>query len=475
MKFHRSSIGWVPEISTVAGPAYLAIADAIEKEIAAGALPAGSQLPTQRSLAKALGIDFTTVNRAYAEARGRGLIEGQVGRGTYVLAPTGRSSADSSVPTSVFDLSVNHPPPIDDALQQRIWGDLDQSGQWLGQQRFQSYPPSEGYLQDRAAGAQWLSPNVIDAASENTLVCGGTQCALLAITNLLASSGQSVCVDEVTYIGFKMLALRLGVRLLPTAMDQYGMMPDRLAEICKDQAVQAIYCMPTLQNPTTITMPLERRAAITEVARRFNVPIIEDDNYWPLLGPIQRRGSVPARLPALAELAPELVFHVSGLSKCLSPALRITYVRTPDRRHFDRLTTVVRATSTAASPFTAALATRWIRDGTAAEIAEAIGKEGIRRQEIALQRIGRYMAPGDRRGFHAWIPLPHHWSRSAFIGQLRRAGILVTESDPFAVTTPPEAVRLCFGGIADDHSLGQALDRIEELLSNPQYRSGGLV
>lgn len=466
---------WFPNLSAAVGPAYLAIADAIAKGIATGELPSGAKLPTQRSFAQALGVDFTTVSRAYAEASARGLIEGQIGRGTYVLAPTGGAVLNGYSNPPILDLSINHPPPIDEPLLQRIWRDLDQSGQWLGRQRFQSYPPSEGYLQDRAAGAQWLSSNVTDVVAENTLVCGGTQCALLAITNLLAMPGQAVCVDEVTYIGFKMLALRLGIRLLPISMDQDGMVPDRLAEACQDQNPQAIYCMPTLQNPTTITMPLERRTAIAKVARRFNVPIIEDDNYWPLLGPLRRRGLDPLRLPALAELAPELVFHVSGLSKCLSPALRITYVRTPDKRHFDRLTAIVRATSTAASPFTAALATRWIREGTAAEITAAIAREGVRRQEIAVQRIGRYMAPGDRRGFHAWIPLPHHWSRSAFIGQLRRSGILVTESDSFAVTTPPEAVRLCLGGVTNDDSLRQALDRIDELLSNPEYQSGGLV
>ena len=75
---------WIPTISPQSGPLYRQIAEAIEGDIVSGRLRRGQQLPTHRALAQALGIDLTTVTRAYADARGRGLLEGRVGQGTFV-------------------------------------------------------------------------------------------------------------------------------------------------------------------------------------------------------------------------------------------------------------------------------------------------------------------------------------------------------------------------------------------------------
>src|SRR5665213_3451951 len=75
---------WMPALERTSGPVYLAIAEAVAADITSGRLQPGARLPPQRALAKALGIDFTTVTRAYAEADKRGLVEGRVGHGTYV-------------------------------------------------------------------------------------------------------------------------------------------------------------------------------------------------------------------------------------------------------------------------------------------------------------------------------------------------------------------------------------------------------
>ncbi|MGO4832214.1 GntR family transcriptional regulator, partial [Rhizobiaceae sp. 2RAB30] len=115
---------WTPSISKAAGPLYLAIADALSVDIAAGRLPAGTRLPPQRTLADRLGIDFTTVSRAYTEARKRGLVEGRVGQGTYVRA---RRSArpEPAAASGLIDMSMNLPPRFDDVvLAGRMWEDI---------------------------------------------------------------------------------------------------------------------------------------------------------------------------------------------------------------------------------------------------------------------------------------------------------------------------------------------------------------
>lgn len=127
MNEDRVEVSWVPALGRAKGPLYLAIADEIAADIAAGRLANGMRLPPQRVLAAALGIDFTTVSRAYNEARRRGLVEGRVGQGTYVRTrerSSGRPSADR-LAAGLVDMSMNLPPLFDDpALSAKMWADV---------------------------------------------------------------------------------------------------------------------------------------------------------------------------------------------------------------------------------------------------------------------------------------------------------------------------------------------------------------
>src|SRR5882757_8094929 len=111
---------WIPTVSEWHGPMFLRVVDALAADIAAGRLVRGQRLPTHRALASALDVDLTTVTRAYGEARRRGLLEAQVGRGTFVSETTARAAGD--IPFQVkIDLSMNLPPqPVEANLELRI-------------------------------------------------------------------------------------------------------------------------------------------------------------------------------------------------------------------------------------------------------------------------------------------------------------------------------------------------------------------
>ena len=129
--------------------------------------------------------------------------------------------------------------------------------------------------------------------------------------------------EALTYPGIRSVAAHLRVNLAAVAMDQEGLIPQSFEDACLRTKPKALYCTPTLQNPTTATLSTARRHAIVDIARRYQVPIIEDDAY----------GALPvAPLPPLASLAPELVYHIAGLAKCVAPALRIAYLVAPERR-----------------------------------------------------------------------------------------------------------------------------------------------
>lgn len=442
---------WVPMVSKQDGPLYLTIAGVIAADIASGKLRAGTRLPPQRALAEQLGVDFTTISRAYNEARRRGLIEGRVGQGTYVRTQV---SAQSRAAAGVVDMSMNMPPQFaGDDLVDRMWRDIGAIQGKAGLDLLLRYQEAGGGLADRIAGAQWLAPVLPDLAPERVLITPGAQGAMMAVLGLLATPGDSICVEALTYPGFRAMGQYLSLRLRPLAMDEQGILPEAFEAACVEDKPKALYCTPTLHNPTTATMGPKRREEIAAIALRYGVPIIEDDAY----------GMLPAEpLTPLAMLAPELTYYISSLAKCLSPALRISYLATPNARIGARLAGNIRASTSIASPLTSAIATRWIETGSAVSVLKAIRQETRERHHLLMERLP--LAQTDPEAFHAWLPLPGEWDRHAFTAKLRSVGIGVVASDAFAVGPAPEAVRLGLGGVATREELENSLATIADVL-----------
>ena len=105
---------WMPNLAASDKPRYLAIADAIGEDVRSGRLGPSDRLPPQRTLARRLDIDFTTVARGYLEAQKRGLIESHVGRGTFVRRSARRLHSSMARHPEIVDLSMNLPPEPDD-------------------------------------------------------------------------------------------------------------------------------------------------------------------------------------------------------------------------------------------------------------------------------------------------------------------------------------------------------------------------
>lgn len=451
--------GWTSRLQGMEGPIYTAIADAIGAAVAAGELRAGERLPTHRALAEALGVDLTTITRAYAEARRRGLLQATVGRGTFVRAqpapPPRARPAEGLV-----DLGMNLPPlpaepPLQDLLQQGLVHLLARSEP----AHLLTYRPGAGTAGERMAGAAWLRPTLGEIDPERVLVCPGAQPALLAALGNLAGAGDLVLTDRLTYPGLRGAAAQLGLRLAGLAADAEGLLPDALEAACREGRPKALYCVPTIHNPTTVTMPLARRRAIVEAARRHGLRILEDDAY----------GLLPSRpLPALAALAPELGFHVATVSKVLSPALRVAYLVAPDARAATRLAAALRANVLMPSPLLTGLLTGWVQDGTAGTVLVAIRHESTARQAMAREILPSPAFDAHPEGLHLWLRLPPRWNRLAFVTHLRRqGGLAVVPSDAFAAdpaVPPPEAVRVSLGAAADREALRHALHRLAEAL-----------
>jgi DNA-binding transcriptional MocR family regulator len=446
---------WTPDLSRGGKPRYLAIAEAIASDIASGRLSPADRLPPQRILAERLDIDFTTVARGYVEARKRGLIESRVGQGTFVAASARRRHGPMARHPEIVDLSMNLPPEPDDPdLLDRMRDGFEAIGRDLVLMlRYQGFG---GARADKDAASSWLSRRGLVSGQDRVFICPGAHPALLGIFGLLARPGEIILSEAITYPGTRSIAAQLGLKLVGMRMDEEGVEVDAFVDACARLAPKALYLNPTLLNPTTHTISEARRLDIAAVARRFGVPIVEDDPY----GLLPHDGP-----PAFAAIAPELTWHIAGLAKCLGAGLRVAYVVVPDARSGWDFSAAVRTATLMASPVTVALATRWITDGTADALLAEVRRESRERQHLARTLLGEASMRADPAGFHIWLDLPAPWTRSAFVGHMRASGIGVVASDAFTVEgAPPEAVRVCLGGPADRARVRGALEFLAHAL-----------
>ena len=454
---------WVPTISESQGPLYLRIVGALENDIAAGRVVRGQQLPTHRALAAALGVDLTTVTRAYGEARRRGLIEAQVGRGSFVSETSVRPATEAT-PEVRIDLSMNVPPhPLEAQLDDRILQGLEAIRQKSGLTAFLNYlePGGSERERERSIAARWLRPRVPHAAPERMVIYPGTQAIIFNLLMRLARADDVVLTEALTFPGMKAAAARLGIRLIGVAMDEGGLIPEALARACRAHQPKAVYLIPTLHNPATATLSPERRAAIAATIRNADTILIEDDAYGLL---------DPAASP-IANLIPERTFLATTLSKCIAPALRVSYLLTPDLAAQRDMRARLQASAQMPPPLMVALATHWIESGIAERIIAAIRSEAAGRQQLAARALKGLAFAAGRAGHHIWLTLPAEWRREDFVADLLRSGLAVVGGDAFAVgADPPQGLRISLGAARNRAELAEGLRLLASALKVPAAR-----
>ena len=310
-----------------------------------------------------------------------------------------------------------NPPPTGAGLRRRLIEGLAAIATRPDFRSLLAYGYSSGTDTDRAAGAAWLHPLLPDLPFERVLVCAGAQNSLMALLATYVKPGELVLCEELTFPGFLTLARQFGVRVKGIAMDGEGLLPDALDDACAGDRAKALYCIPTIHNPTTATMSPARRAAVAEVARKHGLMVFEDDAY----------GFLPtARLPPLVTFIPEAGFYAATLAKCLMPGLRVAYLVAPARSHSLRMAATLQATTTMAPPPMVALATQWIGDGTAYRIVAAIGRENAARQRVAQSQFEPGTIAAHPCGQHAWLRLAAGKNAGAIAALAERFGLPAT-------------------------------------------------
>ena len=453
---------WRPEPLDPSKPIFRALADAIQADIQCGRLAPAERMPTQRELARELGVNVMTITRAYQEAARRGLLSGEIGRGTFVRGerpgparmrlPDGRARA-------AIDFEQNLPAPeLAPAEALEVLTDFARDPRAVP--LFSGYS-SAGAPDQRAAGAEWIARTGLEADPERVIICGGAQHAMSVVITALARPGDTVLCEELSYAGMSALARVLQLRVHGVAMDEEGLLPDALESACRKTPAQLLYCMPSLHNPTGRVMSARRRGEIAEVARRHGLAIVEDDAYGFLCA------DAP---PPLVSFAPELGHYIASTSKVMTPGLRIGYLLAPSeptRAGFDRLAARLSTIGWMPAPLMAEIATRWIRGGVADRMVAGLRAEMPARRRLFDAHFGARASLSHAASCHLWLELPEPWRSEEFVEGARRLGVALSSSEAFVVgrERAPHAVRICIGSPGSRAEVETGLERLAGLLS----------
>ncbi|MGA4822669.1 PLP-dependent aminotransferase family protein [Klebsiella sp. G22-1690] len=441
-----------------ARPAYLLIADIIADGINSGEFQPRDRLPPLRDLAALLAINYTTATRGYAEARRRGLIDSRPGMGSFIRGKV------PSVPLnggSSYEMTMNSPIEPGEELAQAIAAgaiNLFTQKNILALLRYQDFG---GLADDKAMAKVWLEKQLPPVSIDEILVTPGIHSALVGLLTLLCRHGGSVCVSDLIYPGLKAIASQLNITLQSLPCDEDGPLPRAFEHQCQTGNIRALYVNPTIQNPTTLTLPLRRREALADVALRYSIQVIEDEAYAAL---------ATQHIASFSELIPELTWYLTGMSKCFGPGLRTAFVKGPGKRNTQLLAGALRALNVMASPLTNALAAQWIQEGTADRVLQSVRAESTIRQKIAANILKEFSYRATPEGFHLWLLLPRHfnWNPAEMAVQLRDLGVSAVSSAAFCTdNNPPDAIRICLGGAWSREVCTENLHTLAHVMRNP--------
>jgi DNA-binding transcriptional MocR family regulator len=449
---------WLPELASDR-PRYIAIADAIARDLAAGILRIGDRLPPQRELAWRLGVTVGTITRAYQEAERRGLLSGEVGRGSYLRDPQRRSMLPNilAAEAGVLQMHIAAPPHVHSLKS--LDAALDQVKTNAARLEVLDYGPSAGGLAYRQMGAAWLDRSGVAVSPDEVVVTAGAHAALIACLSLLAKRGGHVVTEPLSYPTLLPICKLLGLHLHAAEMDENGIVPETVEASVKACDAQLLYLVPTLHNPTTVTMSAERRQAVAELARRHDLTVIEDDIFR-LLSPTP----VP---PPIYALAPERTYYITSLSKSVAPGLRVGFVAAPKGRA-EGLALQQMILGARVPGLTAEVARIWAGDGTAEWTLADIRSEISIRRLIALHVLGHRRPQCAEGSVFLWLPLPEHWRPGEFARAAETKGVKITPGSAFAVSRRhgDQAVRICFGLPDSREAVRSGFETIERLLED---------
>ena len=356
-------------------PLYIQLRDQLRALVHAGDLRHGDRIPASRELANILGVHRTTVANAYAELESEGLIQGHVGRGTFIKRNgNGLKITPPAPPVLNGSHGIRWELLFADERGEEVLGRLTASAPVdalsfvMARPAQEFFPveelhhcvnavlrneatevlnlgPSDGYAPLKLALLEMLGREGIPAKDENLLITDGCQQSLDLISKAFVRPGDSVILENPTYPGAVAIfhgsrarCLAVPVKTHAEPNSELGVDVEALEATLAANRVKLIVLTPDFQNPTGTSMSLASRRRVLELAARHQVPIVEDHIY-------ARLHLQEERVPSLKQLdRANLVIHIDSFAKVAFPGLRVGWIVAPAACFVERLRVVKQTT-----------------------------------------------------------------------------------------------------------------------------------
>lgn len=430
---------WPLTKSDITRPAYRSLAQGVAAAIDAGSLRPGDRLPPHRELAWQLDLSVQTVSRAYEELIRADLISGEVGRGSFV-----KSGPRETVEVPWFRAPAERP-PIDLSMMTPValpeiaeaWrSSMVRLAENLPDPAMYSFRPRQTMALYGGMAANWLARCGLVVPAQRILITNGTTPAMFVALMCVAKSGDIIATESSTCHTLRPAAASLQLRLRGIACDERGMLPDALTAAARASAgrMKSVFLLPSGAGPMARIVDRERREELARAAVEAGLIILEDD----ALGPVALR-----RPPPIASFAPEHSFYFTGLSKSLSPGLRMGFLAMPEMLA-ERALNRHLAMSWMATPMIAEIARDWIESDVADKLLAAQRSQLVQRNRLAQKILGG-RSLGFPQGLHRWLPLPHGCDERAVLSAALAQDVAVAPGSGFAITDSAPALRLSLG------------------------------
>ncbi len=477
-------------------PLYQQICQKLREAILSGELAEGVRLPTERALARELGVNRTTVMNAYNQLASEGLIEGHVGRGTLVRRNSynqreREESFEDDVPSWLFGLpaseldllgpdarilnelasageqkeviSLAAGTPAQNLLPVELLRSILDDGLNASRQSALSYSPVEGlHSLRRAIAARMRKRGVIIDTSQILILSGSTQ-GIGLLGRLLLRPGDEVVVEVPTYLGAIQTFRALGARVLGVPTDSDGMRVDLLESVLARHHPRLIYTQPTFHNPTGVVMSPDRRRRLLLLARRYQTPILEDDPY----GEMYFEGKPPQPLKALDSNGQ--VLYLSTYSKLLAPGLRVAWLAAPEPL-IERLTLHKQIFDLNTNTLGQWLVSEILQRNLLDDHLIHVRRRYQEKRDLMLEAIGKHWPTSVRvnrpqGGFHLWCRLPSDMRARSLLRECARDHVAFVIGEPFHVDGGgKQHFRLCFAS-SEETYIEEGIKRIGAAIS----------
>src|SRR6266403_1252148 len=482
-------------------PLYVQLRDQLRALVHAGDLRPGDRIPASRELATMLGVHRTTVANAYAELESEGLIQGHVGRGTFIkgngnglkISPPAPpvlngnggirwellfadergeevlSRLTANVPEDALSFVMARPAqeffPIEE-LQTCVNAVLRREGADV-----LNLGPSDGYPPLKEVLLEMLHHDGIAAKDENLLITDGCQQSFDLISKAFVRPGDSVIMENPTYPGAvaifhgaraRCLSVPMNTHAEPEKPQPLGLDLEALEATLAANRVKLILLTPDFHNPTGTSMPLASRRKLLELAGRHQVPVVEDHIY-------ARLHAREERIPSLKQLDRSyLVIHIDSFAKVAFPGLRVGWIVAPAAA-MERLRVVKQTPDLHTDQLAQATLAEFLRRGLFSKHLAKMRKVYTSRLAALDEALRKNMPEGTRwtrpeGGMCLWLELPPGFDASELLIHVKERGVLFAPGRYFYVQAPlPNTLRLGFASL-DEKQIARGVATLAELL-----------